>query len=46
MGYHLGSKSKQALEGFASFYHGTHKGKGVDYESECPICNGNFDKYF
>lgn len=46
MGYELGSRSKQALEGFASFYHGTHKGRGVDYERECPICNGNFGKYF
>lgn len=46
MGYELGSKSKQVLEGFASFYHGTHRGNGIEYESECPICNGNFDKYF
>jgi hypothetical protein len=45
-GYHLGSKSKQVLEGFANFYHGAHKGRGIEYESECPICNGNFDKYF
>jgi len=45
-GYHLGGKTKQTLEGFASFYHGAHKGRGIEYESECPICNGNFDKYF
>jgi len=46
MGYYLGGKTKQTLEGFASFFHGNHQSNGIKYERECPICNGNFDKFF
>jgi len=44
IGYDLGSRSKVALEGFASFYHGLHKDKGFEYERDCAVCNGNLDK--
>lgn len=46
IGYDLGSKGKIAAEGFFRYFHGQHKDRGIGYDSECPICNGNFDKYF
>src|SRR5436305_11559055 len=45
-GYSLGGKGKNAMEGFCRYYHGKHKNRGVSYDSECPICNGHFDKFF
>lgn len=45
VGYDLGSKGKSSMEGFCHYFHSRHKGNGVSYDSECPICNGNFNKF-
>jgi hypothetical protein len=46
MSYDLGSKGKNCIEGFCRFYHGTHRDRGINYDGECPICNGKLDKYY
>lgn len=36
-------KSKNEVEKKIRIYHGYHKGRGNNYDSNCPICNGIFD---
>lgn len=45
-GFDACSTSKNYWEGVCSFLHGKHKDEGIHYESNCPICNGTFDKMF
>lgn len=46
IGYDLGGKGKVGMQTFCYFFHNKHKERGIGYDSECPICNGHFDKYF
>jgi hypothetical protein len=37
-------KSKEEVEEKIRIYHGQHKGRGISYDSKCPLCNGDFDR--
>ncbi|MEG7978530.1 MAG: hypothetical protein NY202_01030 [Mollicutes bacterium UO1] len=36
--------AKEDVEEKCRVYHGQHKGRGISYDSKCPLCNGDFDR--
>ncbi|CAI2189394.1 10379_t:CDS:1 [Funneliformis geosporum] len=43
-GYKVCGNGKKAWEALFNLLHNKHKEEGINYESECPVCNGNLDK--
>jgi hypothetical protein len=40
--YTFYEETKEQIECIARIYHGDHKGDGINYDSNCPICKGVF----
>lgn len=43
-GYEVCGQGKKAWEALFNLLHNKHKNEGINYESECPVCNGTLDK--